>query len=83
MTALQAFVLALVQGITEFLPISSSAHLILLPYMLGWKDHDLHFEVMTNAGTLLAAVVYFRRDLATAGSCEPVEFLFVEIAPKR
>ena len=66
MSLAEAFVLALIQGVTEFLPISSSAHLILVPYVLGWEDHDLRFDVVTNAGTLLAAVVYFRRELAEA-----------------
>lgn len=67
MTWAQAILLGLIQGITEFLPISSSAHLILLPFVLGWQDHSLHFEIITNAGTLLAALIYFRRDLAAAG----------------
>lgn len=66
MSLLEALILALVQGITEFLPVSSSAHLILLPYLLGWQEHDLRFDVVTNAGTLLAAVFYFRRDLVAA-----------------
>ena len=66
MSSFEAFVLALIQGITEFLPISSSAHLILVPYVFGWEGHDLRFDVVTNAGTLLAAVVYFRRELADA-----------------
>ena len=66
MTPVQAILLALIQGVTEFLPISSSAHLILMPYVLGWEDHGLRFDVVTNAGTLLAAAVYFRRDLASA-----------------
>lgn len=60
---LQAFLLALVQGITEFLPISSSAHLILTPYLFDWPDQGLVFDVATNTGTLLAVVLYFRRDL--------------------
>lgn len=63
MTLLQAIVLALVQGITEFLPISSSAHLILVPYFVGWRDQGLVFDILTNAGTLLAVLIYFRRDL--------------------
>ncbi len=67
MTLLEAILLGLIQGVTEFLPISSSAHLILLPYVLGWQDHGLRFDVVTNAGTLLAAMVYFRHDLADAG----------------
>ncbi len=66
MSLAEAFVLALIQGVTEFLPISSSAHLILVPYVLGWDAHDLRFDVVTNAGTLLAAVLYFRRELAAA-----------------
>ncbi len=67
MTWAQAIILGLIQGVTEFLPISSSAHLILMPFVLGWEDHGLRFDVVTNAGTLLAAVVYFRRDLLAAG----------------
>ncbi len=67
MTLTQAILLGLIQGVTEFLPISSSAHLILLPFILGWQDHGLRFDVVTNAGTLLAAVIYFRHDLVAAG----------------
>ncbi|HEX2164729.1 MAG TPA: undecaprenyl-diphosphate phosphatase, partial [Thermoanaerobaculia bacterium] len=63
MTVLQALVLALVQGITEFLPISSSAHLILTPYLFGWRDQGLVFDVATNTGTLAAVMLYLRRDL--------------------
>ncbi len=63
MSLMQAVILALVQGLTEFLPISSSAHLVLLPWLLGWNEHDLLFDVVTNTGTLLAAVVFFRREL--------------------
>ena len=66
MTPTQAFLLGLIQGITEFLPISSSAHLILVPYVLGWGEHDLRFDVVTNAATLLAAVIYFRTDILAA-----------------
>lgn len=66
MTPAEAILLALFQGVTEFLPISSSAHLILVPYVLGWEAHNLRFDVVTNAGTLLAAMVYFRADLAAA-----------------
>jgi undecaprenyl-diphosphatase len=63
MTYLQAIVLALVQGITEFLPISSSAHLVLVPHVFGWPDQGLGFDVATNTGTLVAVVAYFRREL--------------------
>lgn len=66
MTPFEAFLLALLQGVTEFLPISSSAHLILLPYILGWEDHSLAFDVVSNGGTLLAAVIYFRHELFRA-----------------
>lgn len=64
MTLLQAIVLALVQGVTEFLPISSSAHLVLASYLAGWPDQGLAFDVAVNTATLLAVIVYFRRDLA-------------------
>jgi undecaprenyl-diphosphatase len=85
MTLLQALVLALVQGITEFLPISSSAHLILAPYLFGWPDQGLAFDVATNTGTLLAVVVYFRRDLAdlVRGLLRPAEHGEVEGMPAR
>ncbi|MGH7868740.1 MAG: undecaprenyl-diphosphate phosphatase, partial [Candidatus Dormibacteraceae bacterium] len=57
----QAIVLAIVQGIAEFLPISSTGHLILFPWLLGWKDPGLTFDVALHAGTLVAVVVYFWR----------------------
>lgn len=63
MDFLHALVLALVQGITEFLPISSSAHLILLPHLAGWVDHGLIYDLAAHLGTLAAVIVYFRRDL--------------------
>lgn len=56
--------LALVQGLTEFLPVSSSAHLILVPSLLGWPDQGLAFDVAVHLGTLIAVVAYFRRDIA-------------------
>ncbi len=59
----QAAILALLQGLTEFLPISSSAHLVIPSLMLGWKDQGLAFDVAVHVGTLSAVVVYFRRDL--------------------
>ena len=64
MDPLQAIVLALVQGLTEFLPISSSAHLILVPALLGWPDQGLAFDVAVHAGSLVAVVAFLRRELA-------------------
>ena len=63
MSGLQLVVLALVQGITEFLPISSSGHLILVPVLAGWPDQGLGLDVAVHVGTLGAVVVYFRRDV--------------------
>lgn len=63
MTLFQVVVLALIQGITEFLPISSSAHLILPSQLLGWPDQGLAFDVAVHVGTLVAVVWYFRNDL--------------------
>jgi undecaprenyl-diphosphatase len=63
MDSLHAIFLALLQGFTEFLPISSSAHLILLPHLLGWPDQGLAFDVAVHVGTLGAVVLYFRREL--------------------
>ncbi len=57
--------LALVQGLTEFLPISSSAHLILVPRLLQWPDHGLAFDVAVHLGTLVAVITYFRRDIVS------------------
>lgn len=59
----EAFILGLVQGLGEFLPISSSAHLIVTPWLFGWKDPGLGFDVALHWGTLLAVVTYFRNDL--------------------
>jgi len=58
----QVAVLAVVQGLTEFLPISSSAHLALAPWLLGWKDQGLTFDIALHFGTLTAILVYFFRD---------------------
>lgn len=70
MPLFQAVVLAIVQGLTEFLPVSSSAHLVLLPWFAGWPEQGLAFDVALHAGTLLAVLLYFLRDwveLALAG----------------
>lgn len=63
MDLFQVIVLALIQGLTEFLPISSSAHLILPSRILGWPDQGLAFDVAVHVGTLTAVVIYFRKDL--------------------
>jgi len=57
-------VLAVLQGLTEFLPISSSAHLIFFPKLLGWPDQGLAFDVAVHLGTLIAVLGYFRKDVA-------------------
>ncbi len=59
----QIVLLAVVQGLTEFLPISSSGHLILVPVFTGWRDQGLLTDVMSHLGSLLAVFVYFRRDV--------------------
>lgn len=62
MTLLQAVTLGLVQGLGEFLPISSSAHLVLVPWLFGWTDPGLTFDIALHIGTLMAVVIYFWRD---------------------
>ncbi|MGH9427209.1 MAG: undecaprenyl-diphosphatase UppP, partial [Terriglobia bacterium] len=62
MTVAQAIVLGAVQGVTEFLPISSSAHLILVPWIMGWPDQGLTFDVVLHAGTLIAILSFFWKD---------------------
>ncbi|MFO7806808.1 MAG: undecaprenyl-diphosphatase UppP [Candidatus Moraniibacteriota bacterium] len=58
----QSLILGIIQGITEFLPISSSGHLVLTPWIFDWKDHGLAFDVALHFGTLLAVVAFFWRD---------------------
>ena len=60
MTPLQAIALGIIQGLSEFLPISSSAHLTLAPWLFGWEDPGLAFDVALHFGTLLAVLWYFR-----------------------
>ena len=64
MDLIQAVVLAIVQGLSEFLPISSSGHLILVPHFFGWPDQGLAFDVAVHVGTLVAVLAYFRRQLS-------------------
>jgi undecaprenyl-diphosphatase len=66
MTLLQSIILGIIQGLTEFLPISSSAHLVITPYLLNWHfpaQDGFIFDVLVQLGTLLAVIIYFRRDL--------------------
>ena len=63
MDPINAVVLAVVQGLSEFLPISSSGHLILIPHFLGWADQGLAFDVALHVGTLVALLTYFRREV--------------------
>lgn len=63
MDIIQAITLGVVQGLTEFLPISSTAHLALVPWFFHWKDPGLTFDVALHVGTFLAVAVYFRQDL--------------------
>jgi undecaprenyl-diphosphatase len=62
MESLQAIILGLVQGLGEFLPISSTAHLILVPYFFGWQDPGLAFDVALHLGTLIAVIGFFWKD---------------------
>lgn len=65
MTVIQIVVLAIVQGLTEFLPVSSSGHLILVPYFLDWTDQGLAFDVAVHFGSLVAVCIFFRKDIAS------------------
>src|SRR5208282_1139697 len=62
MPLVQAIVLGVIQGLTEFLPISSSAHLIVIPKLLGWPEQGLAFDIALHVGTLAAVILYFFRD---------------------
>ena len=63
MGLIEVIVLAILQGLTEFLPISSSAHLILPSQVLGWQDQGLSFDVAVHAGSLMAVLLYFRKEV--------------------
>ena len=63
MDAYQAIVLGIVQGLTEFLPVSSTGHLRIVPAFLGWEDPGSAFTAVTQLGTLAAVLIYFRADL--------------------
>ncbi len=63
MSALEAIVLGIVQGLTEFLPISSTAHLRIVPAFAGWEDPGAAFTAVTQLGTMAAVLLYFRKDL--------------------
>jgi undecaprenyl-diphosphatase len=60
---LEVFVLSIVQGITEFLPVSSSAHLVLVPHIFGWQDQGLAFDTAVHFGTLFAVIIYFKNEI--------------------
>ena len=62
MNIIQAILFGAVQGVTEFLPVSCTAHLILLPWFMGWPDPGLSFDVALHLGTLVALLIYFRKD---------------------
>ncbi len=68
MSALQALLLGLIQGVTEFAPISSSAHLVLVPWLLGWEVPELAFDTTLHLGTLVAVLVFFYPDFLRLGS---------------
>ncbi|HAG07000.1 MAG: Undecaprenyl-diphosphatase [Clostridia bacterium 62_21] len=88
MEILHAVLLGLVQGLGEFLPISSSAHLVLVPWLFGWRDPGLAFDVALHVGTLFAVVAYFWRDwlvllhhgLTARGTREAVLFWYLVAA---
>ncbi|HEY8368472.1 MAG TPA: undecaprenyl-diphosphate phosphatase, partial [Thermodesulfobacteriota bacterium] len=63
----QAIVYGIVQGLGEFLPISSSGHLILLPWLFGWPDPGLQFDVALHVGTLVSLLAHFGRDFVALG----------------
>ena len=80
MSTIDVFILALIQGLTEFLPVSSSAHLILPSAVFGWEDQGQALDVALHVGTLLAVVLYFRKEV---GSMAVAWFGTVGIGPEK
>jgi undecaprenyl-diphosphatase len=80
MSTIDVFILALIQGLTEFLPVSSSAHLILPSAVFGWKDQGQALDVALHVGTLLAVVLYFRKEV---GSMAVAWFGTVGVGPEK
>ena len=68
MDIVQAIILGLVQGASEFVPISSSGHLVLVPWLLGWPQPSLVFDTVVHWGTLVAVLAYFWRDFIALAS---------------
>ncbi len=63
MTFLEALLIGIIQGLTEFLPVSSTAHIRIIPALLGWEDPGAAFTAVIQCGTLVAALLYFRADI--------------------
>jgi len=63
MSLLQSIILGIVQGLTEFLPVSSSGHLVIIPYIFNWEEHSTSYDVVLHGATLLALIIYFYKDL--------------------
>ncbi len=80
MDPLHLILLALIQGITEFLPISSSAHLILVPVLTDWRDQGLAFDIAVHVGTLLAVLLHFRAEVVrmAGGAVRPLRGLMLD-----
>ena len=81
MTFLHVLVLSIVQGLTEFLPVSSSAHLIFPVKLLGWPDQGLAFDVAVHLGTLMAVVLYYLADLVKISSYTIEACIKMKISP--
>lgn len=75
MSIIEIIILSVIQGLTEFLPISSSGHLILVPKILGWSDQGLEMDVAVHLGTLMSVLLYFRRDVSSM-IIETVAYIF-------
>ena len=85
MDLIHLIILSIIQGVTEFLPISSSAHLVLFPKLMDWEDQGLAIDVAAHLGSLFAVVFYFRkdfRDLLIGGLRSISNYNFTEINSK-
>ena len=81
MNLFQAIVIGIIQGLTEFIPVSSTAHIRVLPALFGWKDPGAAFTAVIQWGTLIAVIIYFRHEIVHLSKAAFDDLFFQKILP--